>query len=415
MSGNSSQYAIHPEILSALVGPKKIEMLQLIHRFKTHQIQVQEFLSNCRILLGPRLYGQLAENMNKINAESRLQHQKQNRPISMTPENLLAPGIKALSDALVDKNTPRRMEPQKPQISDDTQHEQNDAGKPMTVDTDVLQDILQGSGVDLKEEADNILKEQEYLLTQVPVLQSTTEDPRSSLEFLFNVDKLMHITRLIAEKHGLHNAKSIDISVYEALLSGLKSRIGTMLDDIVLTSRNRVDILRSHFKMKIENDPRRQLAILECCLYNQQEKSLSGSKDGRTEKRDEDNQEESATKRSRPGASGSTSKSTGLEKEEQYVKTRLTNITALGQLGAPIKPWMASGSPITASSSTINGTSNINSTSGSAVIQHRAREKEWRASLMDRRITLRDLIFYMERDSDLFRSSLLAQAYMFLK
>jgi hypothetical protein len=446
--------AIHHDILAALTGSKRIEMLQLIHRFKSRQIQVQEFLASCRILLGPKLYGQLAENMNKINSASRLHNQEKGTPSSMVPEQLLAPGIQALSEALskegnpsggkkTDKTTSQRQVVNSisdsneisPKLSGKSDKQQslsvNDqkAGERNT-DTDVMQDIFQGSGIDLKEEAENIIKEQENLLSSLQLPSSEmVEDPRSNIDFLFNSEKLSQVVRIIAEKHGLVNSKTLTLPnspVFDVLFAALKIRLANLIDDVVIASRHRVDTLRSRFKIKVENDPRRQLAILENCILNQQksksapfikpEQHVESGVSATTEIGGKESGDDISAAGSQPVKSNDSSVYLG-EKDEQYIKTRLTNMTAMGQLGAPLKSWMTSSSM--GRSSTLNSSSAaMNSTMlniSHSTSHHRFGEREWRYSVLERRITFKDLVFCMERDEYLSRSPLLSQAYMVLK
>ena len=91
------------------------------------------------------------------------------------------------------------------------------------MDTDSLQDILQYSGVDLKAESDAIMKEQDFLLSQVAF--SSGNDPHARANLLFNVDFLKSVLTSIASKYKLNNAMGLDPQIMEYLLYALQARI----------------------------------------------------------------------------------------------------------------------------------------------------------------------------------------------
>ena len=91
------------------------------------------------------------------------------------------------------------------------------------MDTDSLQDILQYSGVDLKAETDAIMKEQDFLLSQVAF--SSGNDPHARANLLFNLDFLKSVMSTIALKFKLTNAKSLDPQIMEYLLYALQARV----------------------------------------------------------------------------------------------------------------------------------------------------------------------------------------------
>lgn len=274
--------------------------------------------------------------MNQINAAKR----KPNLTLSnATPLELLGPGIKALTDELTKPifNPPTPINPllstspppstigpyppssnvtSTPPISQSSNVESmptiglsKDPDKESTSsiksqntqdynaknDTDALQDILQYSGIDLKEEAENILKDQDLLLGQVSV--NVGEDSRAKLDILFNPEKLKLITTNIAEKYSISNAKSLNTSIFDTLLLALEFRLAHLLDDLVLISRHRSDAIKSRFRMKIENDPKRQLFALEKYLKNKNF-LLKKTLESKVDKKDDSTQDSEQTEQS---------------------------------------------------------------------------------------------------------------------
>jgi hypothetical protein len=95
-----------------------------------------------------------------------------------------------------------------------------DGGK---METDQLQDILHFSGVDLKAEADAMMREQDFILSQVA--HTSGADPHARANLLFNVGALKAAVALIAEKYQLTNARSWDHKIIEHLLYALQCRL----------------------------------------------------------------------------------------------------------------------------------------------------------------------------------------------
>ena len=365
------------------------------------------------------------------------------------------------------------------------------------VDTDLLQDILQYSGVDLKAESDAIMRDQDFLLSQVA--HSSGADPYARANLLFNVDLLRTVIANVAVRHQLGNVKQLDSSIMELLLYGLQARMSAILDELVHISRVRVDVLRARFKMKIENDARRQLFVLDKALAHRNERYLAkaggvgsgtlmgpspiGVAAGPVDTVDASSQQGpglgsasedmdlglATAKRTRMAGPSSELEALppGLAPEglaaEQHVRSRLTNATALTQLGVPVKSWMLGGagaigstgpsapsgskdgtplgSPSVVQTPTLKGTTSFvfgrsasamssmlpqaGMSSGipsaasllnvNAPIVYGISDKEWRASVLERKCSLVDLVFFLSYDPELARSNIYTKALASLR
>ena len=126
-------------------------------------------------------------------------------------------------------------------------------------DTDSIQDILASSGINLKEEAEAILREQEAFTSYLPAMSMpSAEDPRSKVSNLFNLDNLSFLLSTLgttyfqnyplslASKNKISIPKSTENGIMEALLYVLQAKLAMVIDELVLTSRHRYESTSSH-------------------------------------------------------------------------------------------------------------------------------------------------------------------------
>ena len=227
------------------------------------------------------------------------------------------------------------------------------------------------------------------------------------------------------------------------------------MDELVNISRVRVDVLRARFKMKIENDPRRQLFVLDKALANRNAKFLTPSSSGNVGggfahhvglgvgtggddimTGDALGQHEGKRVRlenaGEPSIAPDSMAGLAMAKDEQVVRSRLTNAAALSQLGVPLKSWMVPGggpkpskdNPSTARTAATQQHSSTPPATLPAAhlpqqplgpIQYGISDKEWRTSVLERTCNLHDLVFFMTYDKELSHSPILTKALASLK
>ena len=180
------------------------------------------------------------------------------------------------------------------------------------MDRQSLQDVIQYSGVNLKEEEENIRKADRF----VEYRASAASDHRSQVEQIVNIGPLMDLALKIAERNGLE----IDQNSLSPLVHGVQQYLIEFISKCAYTSRHRIDFAKNKFQIKVDNDPRKQLLVLD-------------SFESELNDRQGDGDEPRAKK----------SKKRNLnEREDVAVKTRLANVTAAAALGIPQKSWMTS-------------------------------------------------------------------------
>ncbi|KGG51684.1 hypothetical protein DI09_29p50 [Mitosporidium daphniae] len=114
-------------------------------------------------------------------------------------------------------------------------------------DTDSIQDILANSGVNLKEEAEAILREQEAFTSYFPASSMPSiEDPRAKISSLFNHDNLAFLLSTIGSKNKISIPKSTENGIMEGLLYVLQAKLAIIMDELVLISRHRYESSSSH-------------------------------------------------------------------------------------------------------------------------------------------------------------------------
>lgn len=234
------------------------------------------------MVVGQKLYAQLSSSLNQINAAAN-RSRIGGGQMPMSAAELMSPGINTLAETLSQPThglysspVPSASTSPSPMIHGGVA---SATSMPVTVapvpsstststfgDTDSLQDILMCSGIDLKEEAENILREQDSLFAQHAVSPSGGEDVMSKAPSLLNVEGLSFLISAIAGKYRLTNAKTLDPLLLDTILLVLQAKFASLIDEMVIISRHRIDFLRSSFKTRTDNDPRRQLFVLERAL-----------------------------------------------------------------------------------------------------------------------------------------------------
>jgi hypothetical protein len=232
----------------------------------------------------------------------------------------------------------------------------------LDVKTEQLQDIIQYSGVDLKEEAENIVKESEHHLGNS---YSEEVDYRNMLESLLNPELFVEYVNNLVGIRGMKISKEC----YYTLFMALKRKLLDMIEKMIEISKIRVDMPRTEYIIKIENDIRRQLWCLEENEKREMEKLFY--KKG-------DNEDEEKKK----------IKKTVQEREDLIIKKRLSNNVALAALGSQHKSWMSVG----------DVTSVVEKETPFQSLYAPFNEKEQERKVRERSITMADFIYVLEHD-----------------
>lgn len=238
------------------------------------------------------------------------------------------------------------------------------------VKTEYIEDIMQYSGIDLKEEADNIVKESEHggRMEQY----DNRDDKNSKIDSLF---KPLLFQEFIVRVSGQKQMKITTEGIY-LLFQIMKRKIFDFIDRLDAASKIRVEANLAGFSFRIENEISKQLWYL-----NEMEKVL-GEK--LMIKKDED------TKK----------KKTIQEREDLIIKKKQSSSVAMAAMGIEQKSWM-----------TGDGAKSNEEVSKFTPIYSPFDEKGFDAKIKARTVTMKDFIYVLERDKRYNKSVFLVQHY----
>lgn len=287
-----------------------------------------------------------------------------------------------------------------------------DFGDVTKMDSASLQDVIQYSGIDLRAEAEMIESE-----LHMPAYASggpASQDLRIRPDYFFNMPRMKAIVYMAAKARGI---ATVNDEVFELMALALQRRLHNIVTGISEISKHRVDIGRLGFKIKVENDPKKQIWLLEKVYEEQLEKQQEALLQGQTVKPGD------ADKNKAKKPTGSEKKTTG---EDVIVKTRLANTTALAALGLQQKSWMSAGivGLQQQQSASKPGEPEDSSKDSTAVDSVKiplhfsqapsvtpSTDRDLMMQISQRTISLKDLVFYCERDPHLVRSAIMLTLY----
>lgn len=303
------------------------------------------------------------------------------------------------------------------------------------LDTAALQDVIQYSGVDLKAEAEMILRTHEAsypLANGGGAMQGAgtyARDVRLHHDYYFNSAPLRALISKAVCPRGITDMSE---DCLDMIALAAARRLGNIISQLASISRERVDAGRARFKIKIENDPRRQMWLVEQYLRAEGQRVASG---------------QGASGTGGPGSAEALARAAKLRKAERRagedvaVKTKLANVTAAVATGLQLKSWMTDpaalaaaipeSSPATAGASGgagegdggvsggIGGSTAASGSTGGAPTLHFGQapsmtptsDRELQAQFAARTITLADLIHLAEGDPHLRHSNILISLY----
>ncbi|KAL6073581.1 Transcription initiation factor TFIID subunit 4 [Balamuthia mandrillaris] len=197
-----------------------------------------------------------------------------------------------------------------------------------------LNDVTQFAGVNLKEESLRFMRGEGK--DSGMDLVWPEEDPRGP--FL----QREALRRKVVEIASIHQMKQIHKEVYDHLTCAVEERLRNIIEQLAIISQQRQDTLKDDFKITITSDPRRQLQLIE------------------KREREEQEQRDAEEKEKLKGLKDDSSKKGGdretqarRHEEEERIRTRHANITALqaiGDIGRPrTRPTASTTTPATTS------------------------------------------------------------------
>ena len=211
-------------------------------------------------------------------------------------------------------------------------------------DSMALHDVMHYAGIDLKAESDLILRDQQQSIFSAAQYagEEFLKDPKLDPSYFFNVTRLKGILAHAAKQFGLE----LSSDAHYALCLVLLRKLSNVLVQLVRFSRHRTDLPRRFYKIKVENDPKKQMWLLEQILtmkpqsqqqpqspQSHQSTQQTGSQKPDTQQKkdshDTESEEESGKKKRRTHPA-----------DDSVIKTKLTNITASVATGLKMKSWM---------------------------------------------------------------------------
>lgn len=237
------------------------------------------------------------------------------------------------------------------------------------IKTEHIEDIMQYSGIDLKEEAENIVKDAEY---HVSMSTYDDVDKNGQMDSLFNVAAFRNFLGRICGARGM----KITEEGMKLLFQVVKRKILDFVDKMDEACQIRTETGLSDFSFQIDNEVAKQLWYLNELEKAKMEKLVI--------KKDEDQKKKKIVQ----------------EREDLLVKKKQSNTVAMAAMGVKRRAWMSS------DSSKMNEESHrFNS------IYSPFDEKAFDDKIRGRTITMKDMLYVLERDKRYNKSIFLIQHY----
>ncbi|KAI5180028.1 hypothetical protein NEOKW01_0357 [Nematocida sp. AWRm80] len=185
--------------------------------------------------------------------------------------------------------------------------------------SEYMSDVIQYAGVNLKEEAMNIASEDAFHFDDS---KGAVIDSRNTIESLFDPHAYVYFVKKICSLRDIGISEDAIYAIFQAC----RRKLFDILESLIEQSKLRMDLARSDYLIRIENDRRRQIWYLE------QEERLEMDK--YRPKKDGDD-----------GDSKKKWRKALQEREDLLIKKRLSNNVALAALGSQPKSWMFSNAP----------------------------------------------------------------------
>lgn len=237
------------------------------------------------------------------------------------------------------------------------------------IKTEYIEDIMQYSGIDLKEEADNIVKEAEH---HVSAGSYDDIDLNSQIDSLFNAGLFKDFLVKICTARGV----KITDEGMKLLFMVMKRKIIDLTDKMDEACKTRTEAGLADFSFQIDNEVTKQLWYLNELEKIKMEKLMI--------KKDEDQKKKKVIQ----------------EREDLLIKKRQSNTVAMAAMGLKQRSWMnPENSKLSEDSSKFNS------------IYSPFDEKAFDDKIKGRIITMKDFLYVLERDKRYNKSIFLIQHY----
>jgi len=222
------------------------------------------------------------------------------------------------------------------------------------LDSESLGDVMKYVGVDLKEETDNILRDNEILNMQQQQVNQTED--RSKAQSFLSIPYLSKLVEEITSKNGI---SKVDPDYYNCLALAAQDRVRSLVEQMILASKHRVGLLHDffmeeskaknvgegeesyEFSVQIKDDVKKALQLIE--RHERDKERRERQRRGEEEEGRGDGKDGDAK-----GGSSKRKKNKTIKNKDvpDAVKQRITNETALRAAGGSGKKysWMTQSS-----------------------------------------------------------------------
>lgn len=237
------------------------------------------------------------------------------------------------------------------------------------IKTEYIEDIMQYTGVDLKEEADNIVKDAEYNVSPSTANEIDSDERISSL---FDTKLFYEFVNRVCYSRGV----KISDDGINFLFRVIRRKLLDLIDRMDEASKIRTSADLSNYGFKIDNETSKQLWYLNELERTRLDKLML--------KKDEDVKKKKIMQ----------------EREDLLIKKRQSNSVAMAAMGLKQKSWMTP-------DESKDETENKKFSSIYAPFDEKAFEEK----IKERRITMKDYVYVLERDKRYNKSIILIQHY----
>jgi len=251
-----------------------------------------------------------------------------------------------------------------------SENEQKEQQQTEEIKTEHIEDIIQYSGIDLKEEADNMNKLAEKNIGYGQY--ENVEDKNSKIESLFNPQAFQDfIVKICSQRHLKITSEGIYL-----MFQIMKRKILDFTERMDAASKIRAEANLSEFNFKIDNEVCKQLWYLNEMEKVKLEKLMI--------KKEEDPKKKKVIQ----------------EREDLLIKKRQSSNVAMAAMGIEQKSWM-----------TGDGLKANEDNSKFTPIYSPFDEKGFEQKIKGRSISMKDFIYVIERDKRYNKSIFLIQHY----
>lgn len=244
---NNSQQQKQPlsltnDVLNKLGIQERQKVISLVTSLRGGQISKKEFLQTSQTLMNEKLFSILQIGINSM-------------PSTHAPQpsiNLLEEKTASAIPIMPSNNIQKKQQQQQSSFST---NEEND------FDVNRLEDVMQYTGVDLKAENEIGLEQKKQIHIHNQNISNIPTFPTSlRYDSCFNGPRIKALISASVLPKGITDMGE---DCLDLVALALKRRLLQVIEDLIQASKHRVDHGRASWKIRIENDPRKQVWLLE--------------------------------------------------------------------------------------------------------------------------------------------------------